>query len=137
MGLMDRMKAQASHMAERAQEAGKVGQAKIEALQARRKADALLTELGRIAYEAQSGRGAPGDDARKADIIEQLHQYEAEYGPLGNDVSGAEGGGSDATTGDSPSGDASAGAPSGGMAGGIPRSKNVGSSDDAGGDATS
>jgi hypothetical protein len=99
MGLMDRMKAQASQIAERAQEAGKVGQAKLEALQARRKADALLTELGRITFDAQSGHGAPGDDARRTDIIEQLHQYEAEYGPLGAEVSASKPdvGASDAT----------------------------------------
>ncbi len=91
MGLMDRMKAQASQIAERAQEAGKAGQAKLEALQARRKADALLTELGRITFDAQSGRGAPGDDARRADIVEQLHQYEAEYGPLGAEPGSGQG----------------------------------------------
>jgi len=86
MGLKDRLKAQASVLAERAQEAGKAGQAKLEALQAKRKADALLTELGRIAYEAQTGRGMPGDDARRADIVEQLRQYEAEFGPIGADA---------------------------------------------------
>ncbi len=104
MGLMDRMKAQASQIAERAQEAGKVGQAKLEAMQARRKADALLTELGRIAFDAQAGRGAPGDDARRADIIEQLHQYEAEYGPLGSDTPSAR---SDGSVSDEPGGDGS------------------------------
>ncbi|HTW99505.1 MAG TPA: hypothetical protein VMD59_12040 [Acidimicrobiales bacterium] len=83
MGLMDRMKAQATQLAKGAQEAGKVGQAKLEALQAKRKAEGLLTELGRITYEAQKGTGSPGDDAKRADIIGQLNQYEAEYGPIG------------------------------------------------------
>ncbi len=86
MGLMDKVKAQATQVAARAQEAGKVGQAKIEALQAKRKADALLEELGKLTFEAHAGRAAPGADGRIADIFEQLRQYEAEFGPVGTEV---------------------------------------------------
>ncbi len=82
MGLMDKMKAQATQIAEKAQEAGKVGQAKLEAVQARRKADSLLSELGAIAFESRTGRGAPGDERRAELLVEQLRQYEAEYGSL-------------------------------------------------------
>ena len=85
MGLVDRMRAQATQLAGKAQEAGKVGQAKLEALQARRRADDLLRELGLITYSAGAGRGAPGDERRSAELTEQLHQYEAEYGTLGRD----------------------------------------------------
>lgn len=84
MGLMDKMKAQATQVAAKAQEAGKVGQAKLEAVQARRKADALLVELGKITFESRLGRGSPGDDKRAAELVEQLRQYEAEYGPVGS-----------------------------------------------------
>jgi len=117
MGLMDKVKAQATQIAERAQEAGKVGQAKIEALQAKRKADSLLEELGRITFESHTGRGAPGDEGRVADIVEQLRQYEAEFGPIGADA-GADAGGVD----DVPrSSDAAAGhSPSSPSGGGIP-----------------
>jgi hypothetical protein len=83
MGLMDKVKAQATQVAAKAQEAGKVGQAKLEAVQAKRKADSLLEDLGRITYEAHEGRGAPGDEKRAEDLIEQLRQYEAEYGQIG------------------------------------------------------
>ena len=83
MGLMDKVKAQATQIAEKAQEAGKVGQAKLEAVQARRKADALLAELGSIVFDSRVGRGTPGDEKRTAQLVEQLRQYEAEYGPLG------------------------------------------------------
>lgn len=83
MGLMDKVKAQATQIAEKAQEAGKVGQAKLEAVQARRKADALLAELGSIVFDSHVGRGTPGDEKRTAQLVEQLRQYEAEYGPLG------------------------------------------------------
>ena len=82
MGLMDKMKAQATQIAEKAQEAGKVGQTKLEAVQARRKADALLSELGTIAFESRTNRGAPGDERRAEQLVEQLRQYEAEYGSL-------------------------------------------------------
>lgn len=85
MGLMDKVKAQATQVAAKAQEAGKVGQAKIEAVQARRKADALLEELGKITYDAHEGRGAPGDEKRAADLVEQVRQFEAEYGTIGSE----------------------------------------------------
>ena len=82
MGLMDKVKAQATQLAEKAQEAGKAGQAKLDAIAARRRADALLTELGRITYCARAERAAAGDEQRAGDLVEQLRQYEAEYGPI-------------------------------------------------------
>lgn len=81
MGLVDKMKAQATQIAGKAQEAGKVGQAKLEALQAKRKADGLVSELGEISYHSRTARGRPGDEQRADDLVEQLRQYEAEYGP--------------------------------------------------------
>jgi hypothetical protein len=82
MGLMDKVKAQATQIADKAQEAGRTGQAKLEAVQAKRRADALLEELGRIVYHAQTGRPSPADDARTSEIVDQLRQYEAEHGPV-------------------------------------------------------
>jgi hypothetical protein len=82
MGLMDKVKAQATQLADKAQEAGKTGQAKIEAVQARRRADALLEELGKITYHARTGTSSPADEARSSEIVDQLRQYEAEHGSL-------------------------------------------------------
>ncbi len=82
MGLMDKVKAQATQLAEKAQEAGKAGQAKLEQVQARRKAGSQLEELGRINFEARTGRAAPGDEARATELVDQLRRYEAEYGPV-------------------------------------------------------
>lgn len=82
MGLVDKVRQQATQVVGKAQEAGKVGQAKIEALQARRKADAVLEELGTIAYRARTGRAQPGDEHHAVDLVGQLRQYEAEYGPV-------------------------------------------------------
>lgn len=89
MGLMDKMKQQATQLAEKAQEAGKVGQARLEALQAKRKATTMLAELGLINYHARTGQIVPGEDRRGNDLVEQLRQYEAEYGRL--DPADAEG----------------------------------------------
>ncbi|HLI15394.1 MAG TPA: hypothetical protein VKV23_04990 [Acidimicrobiales bacterium] len=89
MGLMDKVKAQATQLAEKAQEAGKAGQAKLDALAARRRAEGLLNELGRIAYASRVGRAAPGDERRAGDLVEQLRQYEAEYEPLTPEGPGA------------------------------------------------
>ena len=82
MGLRDQMKAMATQVAGKAQEAGKAGQAKIETLQARRRADALLGELGTITYRARTERVRPGDEQRSVDLVAQLRQYEAEYGSV-------------------------------------------------------
>ncbi len=46
MGLMDKVKAQATQLADKAQQAGQAGQAKLADFQAKRNADALLLELG-------------------------------------------------------------------------------------------
>lgn len=91
MGLVDKVKAQASQAVEKAQEAGKVGQAKLEAMQARRRADALLAELGAIAYRARGDRARPGDERRAEDIVGELRQHEAEHGPI-DGPSGGSGG---------------------------------------------
>lgn len=91
MGLVDKMKHQATQVVGKAQEAGKVGQAKIEALQARRKADAFLGELGTITYRARTDRVRPGDEQRAVDLVGQLRQFEAEYGPVDAPVDGADG----------------------------------------------
>lgn len=90
MGLVDKVKQQATQVAGKAQEAGKVGQAKIEALQARRKADALLEELGGITYRARTDRVRVGDEQRAVDLVGELRQHEAEHGPVDGSSPGVE-----------------------------------------------
>jgi len=82
MGFMDKVKAQATVLAEKAQEGAKAGQAKLSDMQAKKHADALLLELGGIVYCQQAGR-APGDaDAKVSELIGQIGQFEAEHGPI-------------------------------------------------------
>jgi len=82
MGLMDKVKSQATQLAEKAQQAGQAGQAKLAEVQAKRKADALLLELGGITYQAQVGRGDAAGPARAAQLVDLLKQHEAEHGPV-------------------------------------------------------
>jgi len=85
MALMDKMKAQASQLAQKAQEAGKAGQAKLEDVQARRRADGLLRDLGAAVYAKHSGQ----DDAGEIDrLIGELASYETEHGSLSDSGSG-------------------------------------------------
>lgn len=122
MGFMDKVKSQAAQLAEKAQEATKAGQARLDALQAKRKADQLLAQLGLLTYEAHEGRARPGADAETASLIDQLRQHEAAHGLLtpadlraADDEPGGSAGAGAATTGGA---DAPAPAPTEG--GGIP-----------------
>jgi hypothetical protein len=82
MGFMDKVKAQATVLAEKAQEGAKAGQAKLSDMQAKKHADALLLELGGIVYSQQAGRAPADADAKVADLISQLRQHESEHGPI-------------------------------------------------------
>lgn len=91
MGIMDKVKAQATQIADRAQQAGQVGQAKLAEMQAKRKADGLLTELGGIVYTERVGRPTPDGETRAAALVAQLQAHEAEYGPVKVTAEGTDG----------------------------------------------
>ena len=57
MGLMDKVKASAEVGLAKAGEAGKAGQAKLDAVQAKHKADGLLRDLGAAVYAEHQGQG--------------------------------------------------------------------------------
>ena len=82
MGLMDKVKSQATQLAEKAQQAGQAGQAKLAEVQAKRKADALLLELGGICYLQRTGRAEASAEARAGEIVGLVQAHEAEYGPV-------------------------------------------------------
>ena len=82
MGLMDKVKSQATQLAEKAQQAGQAGQAKIAEVQAKRKVDALLLELGGITYTQRAGRADAAAEARAAEIVSQVKAHEGEHGPV-------------------------------------------------------
>jgi predicted PilT family ATPase len=82
MGLMDKVKSQATQLAEKAQQAGQAGQAKLAEIQAKKKADAMLLELGGIAYQEKTGRADSSSGARAGELTELLKKHEAEHGPV-------------------------------------------------------
>jgi len=79
---MDKVKAQATQLADKAQQAGQAGQAKLQDLQAKRKGDALLLELGGEVYNQKVGRADSSADTRIAGLVARLQAYEAEHGTL-------------------------------------------------------
>ena len=82
MGLMDKVKAGAEIGVAKAAEAGKAGQAKLDAAQAKHKADGLLRDLGAAAYADHMGRGGDDSNQQAERIVAELKAYEAEYGPI-------------------------------------------------------
>ena len=82
MGLMDKVKAQATQLADKAQQAGQAGQAKLAEVQSKRKGDALLLELGGITYTQRVGRAAAGADARAKELVGLVQAFEAEHGTV-------------------------------------------------------
>ncbi|MHB8329888.1 MAG: hypothetical protein ACYDD6_09755 [Acidimicrobiales bacterium] len=89
MGLMDKVKNQATQLADKAQQAGQAGQAKLADIQAKRKADGMLLELGGLSYIEKVGRSVTGGEARAAGLVEQLQAHEAEHGPIDVTVAGS------------------------------------------------
>ena len=84
MGLMDKVKASAEIGLAKASEAGKAGQAKLDAAQAKHKADGLLRDLGAAVYADHVGKGSDENTKQAERIVEELKAYEAEYGPIGS-----------------------------------------------------
>jgi hypothetical protein len=99
MGFLDKVKSQAATATAIAKDAAQKGQAKIDSVQAKRAADALLRDLGAIAYAEKTGRATPGADADTQRIITALQAHEAEHGPIdlgpeADDAAGGAGGAS-------------------------------------------
>jgi hypothetical protein len=82
MGLMDKVKASAEVGLAKATEAGKAGQAKLDAAQAKHKADGLLRDLGVAAYADAKGLSTDQTATDAERIVADLKAYEAEYGPI-------------------------------------------------------
>jgi hypothetical protein len=82
MGLMDKVKEQASAAAAAAKEAAQKGQAKVDEIQAKRAADGVLRQLGLAVYLQKTERATPTADGDVAGYIDTLKAYEADHGPL-------------------------------------------------------
>jgi hypothetical protein len=84
VGLLDRMKEQAATATAtaKARDAAQKGQAKLDALQAARAADALLRDLGAAIYAERTGRAGAGTEATIQRTLDALRAHEREHGPL-------------------------------------------------------
>jgi hypothetical protein len=78
MGFLDKAKQQAGELAQKAQGGVKAGQAKLDQVQAKRKEDALLRDLGAAFYAEKTGR-ATGENAAEIErLLAALREHEAE-----------------------------------------------------------
>jgi hypothetical protein len=79
MGLMDKVKAQAEQVAAKAQQGMTQGQAKLDAMQAKKQGDALLRDLG-AAYYAQQRTGGSADAV--TDALAKVDAHVGEHGAV-------------------------------------------------------
>jgi hypothetical protein len=80
MGLMDRVKAQATQLAQKTQEAAQEGKARLDQAQANRRGDVLLRQLGVAVYQDRTGRGSPDSETKIDQLISDLSAHERENG---------------------------------------------------------
>jgi hypothetical protein len=80
MGLMDKVKAQATQIAQKAQETAQEGKARLDQVQANRQADAMLRNLGALVYADRTNRGTPDTQDKINKLISQIQSHEATNG---------------------------------------------------------
>lgn len=80
MGLMDKVKAQATVLAQKTQETARESFARLDQATAGRHADTMLRNLGALVYAEQTGRAAPDSAEQVARLVSQLSAHEAENG---------------------------------------------------------
>ena len=81
MGFMDKVKSQATQVAQKAQDGVKTGQSKLEGAQAKKRQDALLRDLGALLYAERTGNATGETAAEMERILSELRTLEAEAGP--------------------------------------------------------
>jgi hypothetical protein len=82
MGFMDKVKAQATVLADKAQTGVQQGQSKLAEMQSNKQADHLLRELGAFVFLSERGRNQPDSEARVAALMDQLDAIEAGGTPI-------------------------------------------------------
>src|SRR3984957_15725738 len=82
MGLLDKVKAQATAATEMAKDAAAKGQAKMNDVQAKKTADGMLRDLGAAFYATQTGRSTPATAGEIAQLVTSLQAHESEHGQI-------------------------------------------------------
>jgi len=80
MGLMDRVRAQATQLAQQAQDAAQEGRARLDQAQAARRGDVLLRQLGALVFAERTGRGTADSQARIDQLISDISAHESQNG---------------------------------------------------------
>ena len=80
MGLMDKVRAQATVLAQKTQETAREGMARLDQATANRQAETMLRNLGALVYAEQTGRAAPDSAEQVARLVGKLSAHEAENG---------------------------------------------------------
>jgi hypothetical protein len=79
MGLMDKVRAQATQIAQKTQETARDSKVRFDQAQAKRRSDVMLRNLGAVVYADRTGRGT-GDSAAEIDrLITEIASHEAEH----------------------------------------------------------
>ncbi|MGO9458031.1 MAG: hypothetical protein ACLP62_13485 [Acidimicrobiales bacterium] len=82
MGFLDKAKEQMAVATTVAKDAAQKGQAKIDAAQAKRAADALLRDLGAASYAQQTGRASDATPAEIERLTTALREHETAHGQI-------------------------------------------------------
>jgi hypothetical protein len=82
MGLMDKVKAQATAASVMAKDAAQKGQTKLGEVQSKKSADATLKDLGAAYYATRTGRATPTTEADIERLVVTLQEHESEHGAL-------------------------------------------------------
>ena len=80
MGLMDKVRAQGTQIAQIAQETAREGKVKLDQANAKRRADAMFRDLGATVYAERTGRGTPDSKDKIDRLVEALSRQEASQG---------------------------------------------------------
>jgi hypothetical protein len=80
MSLMDKVKAQATQIAQKTQETARDSKVKYDQAQAKRHADTMLRNLGAVVYAERTGRSTGDTQAQIDKLIADLTAHEAENG---------------------------------------------------------
>jgi hypothetical protein len=107
MPLFDKVKAGAAQAVQKAQEAGKAGQAKLDEIQAKRHLDDLFRDLGAANYAEHAGRATSQTAADITRLYAEIEAHEAEHGQADTEpeAGAADGSGSPSSSSEPPAGD--------------------------------
>ena len=101
MGFMDKVKATAEKVGEKAQQGVHQGQQKLSDAQERKRVDGLLRELGAATYHDRTGRGSPVVTGEIERLVASLREAEAGGATIDLGEAAANGAGGDNTPGGS------------------------------------